>query len=116
MGVISLELERDMRKLRSNREQLYAVLNNHRQALTRLFETGVIFHRQGVKAGRDLLLAHELLHRVLDQLDELGSDDLKGEPKARLMLRIQRDLTRASVITARTGEKLRSLLPPQSES
>ena len=113
MSVISLGLERDLRKLRSNREQLYAVLNNHRQALTRLFETGVIFHRQGVKAGRDLLLAHELLHRVLDLLDELGSDDLKGDEKTQKMLRLQRLLNRASVITSRTGEKLRSLLPPQ---
>lgn len=115
MGVISLGLERDMRKLRANREQLYAVLNNHRQALTRLFETGVIFHRQGVKAGRDLLLAHELLHRVLDMLDELGNDDLKGEEKTKIMLRVQRDLNRASLITTRTGEKLRSLLPPLND-
>src|SRR6516162_8520142 len=99
-SVISLGLERNLRKLKHNRDQIFAILSNHRSALTRLFETGVIFHREGSRAGRDLLLAHDLLLQVLDLLDSL-SDQETGAERTEKLKRLERLLNRTSALTAR---------------
>ena len=111
--VISLGLERNLRKLRSNRDQLFAILQNHRSALTRLFDTGVIFHREGSRAGRSLLLAHELLHQVLDLLDEISDGDPPSPERSRKLQKLSQLLARTSAITAKTSEKLKSLIAPE---
>ncbi len=114
MTVISLGLERNLRKLKQNRDQLFAILSNHRSALTRLFETGVIFHREGSRAGRDLLLAHDLLLQVLDLLDTLSENE-NSPDRVNQLKKLERMLTRTSALTARTSEKLRALIPPEKE-
>jgi hypothetical protein len=111
--VISLGLERNLRKLRSNRDQLFAILHNHRSALTRLFDTGVIFHRDGSRAARDLLLAHELLHQVLDLLDDISDSEPPSPERSQKLEKLQKLLARTSAITAKTGEKLKALIPPE---
>src|SRR3954469_10209941 len=60
-AVVSLEEARLHRRLRAYRERLDNVLTANQHAITRLFQTGRLFTREGTKAGRDLLLAHQHL-------------------------------------------------------
>jgi hypothetical protein len=48
----------------------------NRRALSRLFQGGLVFTRQGARLGRDLLLAHQHLLRVSDLLVRIG--ELRG--------------------------------------
>ncbi len=70
--LVSLEEARLNRRLRAYRERLEHVLSANQHAITRLFQTGTLFTKDGTKAGRDLLLAHQHLLRVVTLLDRLG--------------------------------------------
>lgn len=70
--VVSLAEARLEHRLKQYRERLERVLKTNRRALTKLFSTGTLFTRIGCRAGRDLLLAHEHLLRVMTLLDRLS--------------------------------------------
>lgn len=113
VNIIDLASERGRRRISEYESKIRRVVDTNRRALTRLFANGVIFTRQGARAGRDLLLAHQHLLKVLDVLGQLS--DL-GEPKAprraeveALYEELDGLLERTSHLTNRSGGFLATL-------
>jgi hypothetical protein len=82
-----------------------AVDDLNRKALARLYQTGLVYTRQGARLGRDLLLAHQHLLRVGDLLIRIG--ELAGPAAAtdsEAFYAEARDLlARTTKLTSRTG-------------
>ena len=55
--VVDLARARDARRLRDLVARCRAVDDVNRKSLARLFQTGLVYTRQGARLGRDLLLA-----------------------------------------------------------
>ena len=66
--VIALDALRARHRLARYREHAEAVLAQNREALQRLFESGLVFTRHGTQVGRELLQAHRHLLRVCDMI------------------------------------------------
>jgi hypothetical protein len=103
--VIDLSRARDARRLSDYQLRLRAVLDTNRRALSRLFQSGLIYSRQGARLGRDLLLAHQHLLKVGDLLARLG--DVAARPCGRadaeeLYAQVQSLLARTTELTARS--------------
>jgi len=103
--VVDLAQARDAKRLREIQERCRVVDEVNRKSLGRLFQSGLVFTRQGARLGRDLLLAHQHLLRVSDLLARIaelpeGSDD--GEATA-LYDEAQALLARTTELTARSG-------------
>ncbi len=69
--MVDLAAARGDRRLREAQARLRGMVDGNRRALARLFQTGLIFTRQGTRLGRDLLLAHQHLVRLADLLSRL---------------------------------------------
>jgi hypothetical protein len=86
------------------------VLETNRKALSRLFQSGIIFSRAGARLGRDLLLAHQHLLRAGDLLARLaelsdGGGGGRGKRDAEaeaLYAQVQSLLARTSELSARS--------------
>ncbi len=84
------------------------MLDTNRKALSRLFQSGLIFTRAGARLGRDLLLAHQHLLRVADLLARLGElsppgpRDRRDTEAAALYAQVQALLARTSELSARS--------------
>src|SRR5574340_1023134 len=70
--VVDLAEARETRRLRELQARCRGVDELNRKALSRLFQTGLLYTRQGARLGRDLLLAHQHLLRVSDLLVRVG--------------------------------------------
>ena len=70
--VVDLTDVRLSRRLGSYRERLDEVLATNKEAVGRLYRSGALFTRVGTRAGRDLLLAHDHLLKVVGLLDRLS--------------------------------------------
>jgi hypothetical protein len=104
-SVVDLDHARDARRLRDFQERCRTVDEVNRRTLAQLFQTGVIFTRQGARLGRDLLLAHQHLLRVSDllaRIDELPARAARAE-SADLYAEAQGLLARTSELAARCG-------------
>lgn len=66
--VVDLLAVRERRRFEDCRGRVRAVLGEHRDALTALFESGLMFTRHGTRIGRELLQAQQKLLRVHDEL------------------------------------------------
>ena len=103
--VIDLSAARDARRLREFQARCRTVDDLNRKALARLFQSGLLYTRQGARLGRDLLLAHQHLLRVSDLLARIG--DLAGPAAARdaepLYDEARELLARTTKLTSRTG-------------
>jgi hypothetical protein len=103
--VVDLAQARDARRLRELIARCRAVDDVNRKSLARLFQTGLVFTRQGARLGRDLLLAHQHLLRVSDLLARVAElpvaphDDEAGA----LYAEAQSLLARTAELTARSG-------------
>jgi hypothetical protein len=53
-------------------ERLNQVLADNKRAVGRLYASGSMFTKEGTRAGRDLLLAHQHLLKVVGLLDRLA--------------------------------------------
>jgi hypothetical protein len=53
-------------------ERLTQILADNKRAVGRLYSTGMMFSKEGTRAARDLLLAHQHLLRVVTLLDRLA--------------------------------------------
>ncbi len=60
------------RRLGTYREKLDRVLRTNKRAIGRLYSSGTLFTKVGTRAGRDLLLAHEHLLRVVGLVERLS--------------------------------------------
>jgi hypothetical protein len=105
LPVVDLGAAREARRLREFQARARAVDELNRKALGRLYQTGLVFTRQGARLGRDLLLAHQHLLRVGDLLIRIG--ELAGPAAVRdaeAFYDEARDLlARTTKLTSRTG-------------
>lgn len=62
--MVDLAQARDARRLRDLGDRCRSIDEAARRALSRLFQCGSIFTRQGSRLGRDLLLSHQHLLRA----------------------------------------------------
>jgi phosphate uptake regulator len=103
--VVDLSAAREARRLREFQARCRAVDELNRKALSRLFQGGLVYTRQGARLGRDLLLAHQHLLRVGDLLARIG--ELTGPAASRdteALYDEARDLlARTNKLTSRTG-------------
>ena len=105
LSVVDLCAAREARRLREFQARTQAVDELNRKALARLYQTGLVYTRQGARLGRDLLLAHQHLLRVGDLLIRIGEvagptalSDAEGfYAEARDLL------ARTTKLTSRTG-------------
>jgi hypothetical protein len=110
-AVVDLSSVRDSRRRELADKRVRGAMDDNRAALTRLFSSGLIFTQKGARAGRDLLLAHQALLKVVDIFARLGEDGggldlglkVRGEE---VFARLDAQLTRTAQLTARTGEFL----------
>ena len=104
--VVDLARARDARRLRDFEARCRGIDDVNRRALARLFQSGLLFTRQGARLGRDLLLAHQLLLLVGELLARIG-EAADGTAAAReveeLYCEAQKLLARTSKLTSRTG-------------
>jgi hypothetical protein len=102
--VVDLGVAREARRLREFQARTQAVDELNRKALARLYQSGLVFTRQGARLGRDLLLAHQHLLRVGDLLIRIG--ELWGPAAAAdaeaLYAEARELLARTSKLTSRT--------------
>lgn len=70
--IISFTEARLARRLSTYQEKLDRVLRTNRRAIGRLYASGALFTQVGTRAGRDLLLAHEHLLRVVGLVERLS--------------------------------------------
>lgn len=101
-------------RLSTYRAQISSVMDSNRRAIARLYTTGALFSRQGARAGRDLLLAHQHLLKVatlLDRLSDSGAVPAPRRPQEINALYRELDLLldRTSTLTSRTGHYLARL-------
>lgn len=101
--MIDLTDARDDRRLRDYRARLGAVQETNRRALSRLFQSGLIFSRAGSRLGRDLLLAHQHLTRVADLLGRLAELD-RHRASGRRVAETEALYGQAQTLLARTSE------------
>ncbi len=103
--VVDLAQARDARRVRELQARCRAVDDVNRKSLARLFQTGLVYTRQGARLGRDLLLAQQHLLRVSDllaRIAELPEGSADGEAAA-LYQDAQALLVRTAELTARSG-------------
>jgi hypothetical protein len=101
--VVELSRARSARRLRELQARCQAVDDVNRKSLMRLFQSGLVYTRQGARLGRDLLLAHQHLLRVSDLLARIAEvNDAAGET-ASLYDEAHGLLARTAELTARTG-------------
>jgi hypothetical protein len=110
-AVVDLSSVRTLRRREVADRRVREAMEDNRAALSRLFSTGLIFTQKGARAGRDLLLAHQALLKVLDLFTRLGN--VTGREDHGLNVRAEEvfahldaQLARTAQLTARTGEFL----------
>lgn len=113
-GVVVLAHARLDQRLKQYRERLDRVMAVNQRAVGKLYTTGALFTREGTRAGRDLLLAHQHLLRVLTLIDRLA--DVGDVPAPRsdaevdaVFQELDELLTRTAELTERTTEMMGSL-------
>ena len=102
-AVVDLSEARELRRLREFQARCRGVDEVNRKALARLFQSGLIYTRQGARLGRDLLLAHQHLLRVGDLLARIGELPGADADAAPLYDEAQSLLARTTELTARSG-------------
>ncbi len=100
--IVDLAMARDARQLRDFQARCRSVDELNRKALSRLFQTGLIYTRHGARLGRELLLAHQHLLRVTDLLARIGElPDASAAEASALYREAQSLLSRTTELTAR---------------
>ena len=113
-NVVDLNEVRAHRRLSAYQDKIALVLDSNRCAIGRLYTTGALFSRQGARAGRDLLLAHQHLLKVVSLLNRLSSSgDVPAPRRPTEVNAVFRELDllldRTSELTSRTGHYLARL-------
>jgi len=109
--VVHLAVIRAQSRLTAYQESIGAVLAANRRTFGRLHASGALFSREGARAGRDLLLAHQHLLRVVALLQRLSA---RAQHSGRAALgrlegahrELDRLLERSSALAERTGTHL----------
>jgi hypothetical protein len=103
--VVDLARARDARRLRDLVARCEKVDELNRKSLARLFQTGLLYTRQGARLGRDLLLAQQHLLRASDLLSRIAELPASPEDAEASVLyeEAQALLARIAELTARSG-------------
>ena len=109
--VVELSSVRAQKRRELAERRVRTALDENRAALTRLFASGLIFTQKGARAGRDLLLAHQSLLKVVDLftrlVDPSAGDDAALKTRAEEVFdHLDAQLARTTQLTARTGDFL----------
>lgn len=110
--VIELTEVRARLRLAAYQTRVANVVLANREALSRLYRTGVIFSFHGAKAACDLLTAHQHLLKVVTLLNRLSAE---GERRAKLPFRpeifgeVDALMEKTHALTHRTGVYLSRL-------
>jgi hypothetical protein len=107
-AVVDLSSVRTRKRREVAERRVRIAMDENRAALTRLFASGLIFTQKGSRAGRDLLLAHQSLLKVVDvfaRLVEPGDHALKIRAEEAFQ-QLDAQLARTAQLTQRTGEFL----------
>lgn len=107
-NVVDLGVARDRRRLQAYQARLQAVLEQNRATLSGMFASGAIFTRRGIRAGRDLLLAHQHLLRVaalLSKLQEPAASKLSPAEVEAGFEELDALLARTTVLTAKSAPR-----------
>ena len=109
--VVQLASVRALKRRELAEQRVRTALDENRAALARLFSSGLIFTQKGARAGRDLLLAHQSLLKVVDLftrlVDPSARDDAALKTRAEEVFdHLDALLARTAQLTARTGEFL----------
>jgi hypothetical protein len=112
--VVNLHDARLSRRVDAYRLRLDRVLKANKRAVMRLFSTGLMFTKHGTRAGRDLLLAHEHLLRVVALVDRLGNEGdvpapRKPEEVDAIFFELDALLDRTGELTEHTAKLLEEL-------
>lgn len=109
--VVDLSSVRAEKRRQLAERRVRVVMDENRAALARLFSSGLIFTQKGARAGRDLLLAHQSLLKVVDVFARLiePAADRDAALKSRaeeVFAHLDAQLARTAQLTARTGDFL----------
>ena len=109
--VVQLSSVRALKRRELAEQRVRTALDENRAALARLFSSGLIFTQKGARAGRDLLLAHQALLKVVDLftrlVDPSARDDAALKTRAEEVFdHLDAQLARTAQLTARTGDFL----------
>ncbi len=112
--VVSLTEARLARRLTTYRERLGKVLGANKRAIGKLYTTGLLFTKEGSRAGRDLLLAHQHLLRVVTLLNRLSHEGDIPAPRKQsevdsIFAELDVLLQRTSDLTERTAQVFEQL-------
>ena len=112
--MVNLTEARLARRLTHYRERLNKVVGANKRAIGRLYASGVLFTKEGSRAGRDLLLAHQHLLRVVTLLDRLSHEGDIPAPKKQsevdsIFVELDVLLQRTSDLTERTSQDFEHL-------
>ena len=112
--VVLLSDARHARRLATYREKLERVVKANKRAIGKLYVSGALFTRLGTSAGRDLLLAHEHLLRVVALLDRLGHQGDVPAPRRSdevddIFRELETLLERTSTLTEQTAQLMGEL-------
>ena len=113
--VVNLADARARTRSEHYQSRLGQVLTDNKRAIGRLYATGVLFTKEGSRAGRDLLLAHQHLLRVVNLLERLGhAGDVPAPLTPAGMEQVYAELdtlfARTDELRHRTTELLRKLI------
>lgn len=109
--VVELSSVRALKRRELAERRVRTALDENRAALSRLFASGLIFTQKGARAGRDLLLAHQALLKVVDLftrlIDPSARDDAALQTREEEVFdHLDAQLARTAQLTARTGDFL----------
>jgi hypothetical protein len=95
-------------------DRLTQVLADNKRSIGRLYSSGGLFTKEGTRAGRDLLLAHQHLLKVVGLLDRLAHQgDVPAPLSAAGMAEVYAELdtlfSRTDELRQRTADLLRGL-------
>jgi hypothetical protein len=121
--VVDLSEVRAQLRLASYQDKVSRVLESNRETISTLCDSGALFSRPGAKAGRDLLLAHLNLLKMVSLVNQLSDlddvpaprnlpdpDSQKSEPgHDQIYSELDQLLSKTAELTARTGTYLTRL-------
>ena len=112
--VVDLAIARARTRHEDYQERLTEVLADNKRAIGRLYGTGMLFTKEGTRAGRDLLLAHQHLLKVVGLLERLEHQGdvpapLTDAGMAEVYAELDTLLSRTDELRLKTQELLRGL-------
>jgi hypothetical protein len=110
-AIVDLSSVRAQKKREIAERRVRSAMTDNRAALSRLFSSGLIFTQKGARAGRELLLAHQALLKIVDvfarMVEQAAREDHALKVRAdEVFGSLDAQLARTASLTRRTGDFL----------